>query len=729
MKPDISTIFQLFNGSRVFKIPFYQRSYVWGEKQWERFLSDMRGVGTQVKDYFLGAIILKQLTSGAKDVGDYKLVIDGQQRLTTISIFLKVLYLKLGQNKWFERRFIMPDDNMSLAIQHSHIDREDFEKIMRLTEFVENIDGVSNIILAYNYFAANLKVEKLNIDRVMHHVHVIDIVINELDDEQQIFNTINSLGVDLTTAELLKNHLFDEKSIPQYEKYWKPVFEKDEDCLRFWAAEMRKGRTMGRNVDVFLNAYLQIKVHEQGKNISATEKDEYAKSSALFSSYQHFIAAHFMGKEMDFVKDLTQYAHIYYETFTPDITDHTIPSESGLERVNFMIYAMDGTTMIPFVMYVMKNVQDEKERNKIFDYLEAYIVRRVICHKSSNNYSDLFSENLIGNGVQTVEDFVAYINEKDSSNALAMPDNQELLSGCLNTQHPNYRGLAILYMLESRLRNDSMLTTQLQKYSAYTLEHLMPQKWHDNWPLPDDIKESTRIHKIKTLGNFTIITQSLNSSIGNNKWSVKLTGNGKHKGLKEYASGLLTLKDTLLLPEWNEQTIDGRATWLAYKASILWPSQLPSDEAIEEPEFEEGVVTTTIVNEDEDVANVSYRDQTRYSLDGQNFLAKSYFVHEFVSRYIRKHPKITFEELKTIFPDSFLESKHRVRGLLFKKEDYDAWTRPDKAQRYGTTREGALLKTQVDGVEFYVNTQWTLTSVQHIIAIAKEDGFDVMIKL
>ena len=84
--------------------------------------------------------------------------------------------------------------------------------------------------------------------------------------------------------------------------------------------------------------------------------------------------------------------------------------------------------------------------------------------------------------------------------------------------------------------------------------------------------------------------------------------------------------------------------------------------------------------------------------------------------------------LKTIFNDSLLEPRHRVRGLLFKKNDYDAWERPDKPRRYGATRENAILQT-ADGVQFYVNTQWTKNSVENIIKIAREDGFRILVEL
>lgn len=726
MTPNKSTIDQLFNGARVFKIPFYQRSYVWGEKEWERFLKDMINVGQQREDYFLGVIILKQLVASTSQQGDYKLVIDGQQRLTTIAIFMKVLYGKLNQLKWFDRKFVMPDDDETLSIQHSHIDKVDFERVMRL-ETLEELDGNSNIIRAYNYFLKEVDAEKLNTDRLRYNVQLIDIIIDHNDNEQQIFDTINSLGVDLTTAELLKNHLFDEHSIDKYNQFWKPVFEGDDDTVEFWAADLLKGRVKQRNVEAFLSAYLQIKVHEPGRGISAQDKLEYARSNALFYNYKKFIANYYVGCEEEFIKDLTRYAKIFRNVFMPNIATTILPMEAGIERVNFLIYVLGNTTLMPYVMYIEKNTESEEEKTKMYEYLEAYVIRRLICTRSPKNYSDLFSENLIGNHAITYEKLVEYINQKDSSNALAMPNNSELLECALSEKHPNYRGLAILYLLESRMRNDQMLTTQLFNYRAYSLEHLMPQRWQQNWPLPLGMDSSERARKVCTLGNMTLITQSLNSSIGNADWTTKLNGRAKHQGLKAYARDLLTLSNTLSLNAWDEQTIEGRSTWLAYHASKLWPSALPEDESLQEPKLFEGILTSDIILE-EDPSNATKKDQTKYSFDGITFMHKSYFVHELVAKYIDIHPQITFTELKEVFKDSLLESRHRVRGLLFRKEDYDTWERPDKAIRYGAKREGALLQSG-DGVQFYVNTQWTQTSILNIIEIAKTENFDVIVKI
>ena len=108
----------------------------------------------------------------------------------------------------------------------------------------------------------------------------------------------------------------------------------------------------------------------------------------------------------------------------------------------------------------------------------------------------------------------------------------------------------------------------------------MPQKWAANWPLPANGDSEVRSHMIKTLGNFTMITQPLNSTISNEAWNVKLSGKNSKGGLKDYASGLLTLSNVLATTTWDEQSIENRSTWLAGQAARIWPSCLPSDASL-----------------------------------------------------------------------------------------------------------------------------------------------------
>lgn len=125
-----ATISGMFNGSRLLEIPFYQRSYVWGEEQWERFLGDMEFVTASKRPYFLGSIILKQESSGNtwSEVSEVRTVIDGQQRLTTMIVFFKALCAKIGAGKLFERDFIL--ETGTVALSHGRYDRDDFKKVV-----------------------------------------------------------------------------------------------------------------------------------------------------------------------------------------------------------------------------------------------------------------------------------------------------------------------------------------------------------------------------------------------------------------------------------------------------------------------------------------------------------------------------------------------------------------------------------------------------------------------
>ena len=208
----------IFNGNRILEIPFFQRAYVWGEEQWERLIEDMESITLSKQPYFMGSVIQKQRLVGAgRDVGDIRTLIDGQQRLTSLSIFFKVLCLKNNENSSFERLFML--EGKQLALLHNKNDIDSFQKIMKL-DSLENLEGNDSIVQAYDYFKDNINVETVDRQTILNNVMFVGIDLASEEDEQQIFDTINSLGVRLTTAELLKNYFFDRTKIDEYEEYW-----------------------------------------------------------------------------------------------------------------------------------------------------------------------------------------------------------------------------------------------------------------------------------------------------------------------------------------------------------------------------------------------------------------------------------------------------------------------------------------------------------------------------
>ena len=567
-------ITDIFNGGRLLKVPFFQRAYVWGEEQWERLLADMEFISKEYADeehgYFLGSIILKQeLGPVDSSVSDTRTIVDGQQRLTTIAIFLKVLYLQLNRDTQFRRKFCLDDDDETVAIKHSHIDCQDFEHILHLKQ-IENINGNSNIIKAYNYFKKNIKIEKLDINSILRNVLFVVIDLGANEDEQLIFDTINSLGVRLTTGELLKNYFFNESSISKYNELWKTTFDKDEECLNYWRQNMTTGRIKKDFSETFFYSYLQIKIQDPSLSLSSEAKQVYRRTEGLFNNYKTIIK----DKELDIniiIKEITNYGKLFKEAFDADITKCDIPSKADIKRICFIIFVLDTSTLFPYVMYILKNVLEIDERNAIFDFLECYIVRRIICNSKNNNYSDLFSENLIGNEINTLAKLKEYISTKTTDSSLAMPNDEKIKEAFKQITFNNKRALGILYLMESKLRDNKHHSLALRPFCDYTLEHLMPKKWKNNWGNPvAPYTEEMRDNAICTLGNLAMITSKLNTSISNANWIAKVNGNQRHGGLNTYATGIEILKTALTKTKWDEDEIIERAELLSNYAIQIW---------------------------------------------------------------------------------------------------------------------------------------------------------------
>ena len=287
------TINDIFNGSRVLEIPFFQRAYVWGEEQWERLLEDAENTCRSNEPYFMGSAILKQQPTGtSSNYGDVRTIIDGQQRLTTLSILLKVLCLKTGKMNLFDKRFRLDDD--SAVLKHNHNDIEAYTYIMDLTteEIIQKKDNVSR---AYEYFRKNVDPNRISFEAITNKMLFVVIDLSPEEDEQQIFDAINSLGVKLTTAELLKNFFFKRDDLQAYAVYWKDIFEKDEETKTYWDREITAGRFRRSFIDLFFYAYLQIKIQDATLGVTAEDKLQFSKVDKLFESYKKFIDKYYAG--------------------------------------------------------------------------------------------------------------------------------------------------------------------------------------------------------------------------------------------------------------------------------------------------------------------------------------------------------------------------------------------------------------------------------------------------
>ncbi len=591
MKADDEQINGIFKSGLLLEVPFYQRSYVWGEEEWARLLDDMTTMSLNREDYFLGSLILKTEQPDYGKESQYHLysgkaiVVDGQQRLTTLQILAKVIALKSGQMDKFKDIFYLSDEDLDqdvLSFIHNRYDKADFERVMDAESFEVMKENGSRVITAFNYFVKALKNEQspISLDKLKRHVKFVVIWLDNGEDEQQIFDTINSLGMRLTTAELLKNFFFSKEALETYKTHWEDVFESNNETKAYWDQEITTGRLKRSMIDLFFSAFLQL---EANKTTGVTEEDRrsYEKSERLFYSYRQFVKKYCNNDPGIIIYNLKYSAETFRELFDPSAIESKVGNDPGMDRMNVIIFGLQNSTIISYILYLRENIADDDVFDAMLGILEAYIMRRMIVRADTKNYNRFYSS-LIREGIVTPESLIERLNrETDSSTGL--PTNSEVKKSFREEKNlTSVQARGILYLLEASLR-DEKDSTELMGFDSYSLEHLMPQKWEANWPIKGgEAAKKNRYDILKTLGNLAIITQKLNTSVSNDSWDKKIEGHQKEgrkrakPGLRKCAVGLHTMEQPLAMKVWDEKAIHKRADWLYDKAQEIWKVS-PSD--------------------------------------------------------------------------------------------------------------------------------------------------------
>ncbi|WP_428224841.1 DUF262 domain-containing protein [Flavobacterium sp.] len=566
----------LNTGTNQYVIPFFQRPYVWLKEDCENLYEDVIETAkankiNPLKEHFIGTIITKNSSNSSQMAAKYDLV-DGQQRMTTFSLLIKALANNVDLNQP-NANFLFDNINNSLffkdaygevhyRIMHNRIDTIYFDKVLssdKNTNFTEP-EGKSNILDTYRYFLAKFSGlsndELLNYNNIiLHKFPAISMVLDAHDDEQEIFDTINSLGVKLTTSELLKNYVFSDKQTQDlYKTYWEDIFESDEETIKFWNTKKTAGRVYRENIDVLLYCYLLI---ETQKDISLEH---------LFKDYKNWLSGKSFQDKKTFLEGLKSYAEIY-ATFPSGTELNNLKFDDKEKRFFHVIENLNITTIFPLVLYIYKSVADETEREQCLELLESYLVRRNICRLTTKNYNNLFisiiksiketSETTIFEALKNTlhsykEDTNRFPEDTDVKNAFA--------NSILSNQHAKETLYIIaLYQVKTVLNDVTVLSA-----NSFSVEHMMPKKWEENWSkLETQEEKNARNYKLLTFGNLTIITKNLNSKLRNSAWSNKKTV------LQQYSSLPLTTKYTVL-EDWNESTINNRAEDLEAIALQIW---------------------------------------------------------------------------------------------------------------------------------------------------------------
>lgn len=553
-------ITDIFNRTRSLEIPFFQRTYVWSEENWSRFLDDMVEVEQNQRDYFLGSVILKQRHTGTdKKIGDIRAVVDGQQRLTTLVLFFKVLYDERDCPGRFKDTFY--NFGEKLTLQHNHNDQEIFEAIISgdVTDELRVKYDKNRVLGAFNFFLKNRElIAEIDPISLLTGVYFVGIDLGAEEDEQQIFDTINSLGVALSTAELLKNELFDREDLALYERTWKSVFESDEQCKQYWGGLITAGRTYRESIDLFLQSFLLIQ----------PGVPDDVRVEGLCESFKSYLKEEVTDRK-EFIEELTRCARLYRSSINPVWLEQEIDSQAAVERLNVVLLGLNTTTAIPYILYILRRVDSHDERDRMFRLVESYLMRRLICRETTKHYNKLFAS-FIRAGLDSYEALSERLTKSEEVTS-RFPSDDMLADGFLNSNLTNQQARVVLYVVEGSIRNDAKHSTALSGFTHYSLEHLMPKKWRNNWEPLEQEEALERDQVLRKLGNLSLLSSSLNTSIRDGDWQTKRSGKGKRHGLDHYAAGLETLAEDLSNESWTESHIRSRGQRLAEQAIEVWP--------------------------------------------------------------------------------------------------------------------------------------------------------------
>jgi len=566
-----------FQGTNQYQIPFFQRSYVWKKDNWEELWDNIleekqAHTAGQDSEHFIGTIIIKQKLSETLGINPFDLI-DGQQRLTTICVLLKAIQdsLENDANKNFINSlliFVDANGKQHIRLSHSKIDTKyfteiilsiDANKVLTYDDYKEDVvDKLNNIQKCYVYFKSKTKsldqTELMAITNiVLQKLPVIHMALSKEDDVQQIFDTINSLGIKLTTGELLKNYLFATKKVePFYNPYWEIVFEDDEDDVKFWNESKTAGRIPRTVIELFLHSFLTIK----------TEK--LSKLESLFKEYKAYLKDSTDNDKIIFAKELKEYAEIY-RNFPSDINLKEFAYADFEKRFFYLIDKLDINTVMPLVLYIYKNITDTNERRNIIETLESYLVRRTACRLTTKNYNNLFVS-IMGemkrNKVTTQTAFKQILlGYKDDTNV--MPTDAQFETAFSSSHIINKYAEGILFCITLYLNSHKYMDNNMLNNDNLSLEHIMPKKWRNHWNNPKVTDEAMRDHKLLTLGNLTVVKGKLNSSMRDAAW-VK-----KQKALQQFSTFKITT-DYINTTIWDENNITNRATDLLTYAKGIW---------------------------------------------------------------------------------------------------------------------------------------------------------------
>ncbi len=540
MKASETRLQSLIEGTKQYIVPLFQRAYSWDKKEWEVLWNDLVELCEMdnPRTHFIGSVVTMPTSSVPEGVAKY-LLIDGQQRLTTIFILLTLLRDKAKKSNQEE---LAEEINDTLLVnrykkgldyyklQPTQVDREPIQALIQS----RSISALNKIIVAYQFFERKLRQSGLDgqiLKKVISSdVSVISIVLDQDDDPYLVFESLNAKGRPLTQADLIRNYFFmkihtnEQETI--YSQYWEPM-----------------QTALGDNLTECIRHYLM----KDGTSVKQSDVYYFLKQRLL------------EGEPLKHLEELATFADYYQKLLNPEHEENR-----AIQKALLRLRQLEVTTSYPFLL----NCYHDYYRNKIsvidmvnvLKVIENFIIRRFVCNMPANTlnkvFPPLYSQIKSKNFSSLIEGLKAVLQTK------GYPKNSEFLlrlkdSKLYGNGDRAFKTRLVLEAIESFYEHKEQID-----FREITVEHIMPQSLTEDWKnaLGEDW-ETTHELLLHTLGNLTIT--KYNSELSNHNFEDKR---------KELASSHLEINRYIANQHsWTKESIEQRSEHLANIALLIWP--------------------------------------------------------------------------------------------------------------------------------------------------------------
>lgn len=612
-------------------IPVYQRNYTWEKENCNQLFDDIIYSIKNNRNHYIGSLVYVNLKKN-ENSDDIKIcsIIDGQQRLTTVMLLLKAIQSSINDKENIVSKKIeeniynkLCEERYKLKLKNVDGGNDDLEKV--LSGNIKGINDTSKIAINYKNFMAR-------IDEIVNHpdnnisyadllsginkLEIVETILEEDDDPQKIFESINSTGMNLTTPDLIRNFLLMGIVDPGIQK---------EYYRNYWLE--LENKISSENIEKFFYDFLIMK------------ESAYIKENKIYDKFKKY---YFDVNDKDYVfKEILKYGE-YYKLIVCCNSKMYSDKTNQLCQIFTII---SHNTIYPFLLRVcddFKDVQklydketmdllsdneidkykkEEEEFNNILELFNIYAVRRLICEVPSSSlrrfyaalYNKIFSKNDV-NKTKYYESCKAFLCTLKTDDA--MPDDN-MFRDSLYYKNIFKKSNILRYFFDLIENYGSKEKVDM---SDLTIEHYLPQTLNEAWKLDlgKDRAQDVYDKYVHTLGNLSIT--GYNSEYSNKKYSEK------KKAFKNYISDnkvkILKLNQELLdekIPKWDETQILNRANRMYKEIVKFFPYPTNIDNSLEFEKYYEYYFTDDNPDTDEADSSEQYFGNSNLKLYGYKY--------------------------------------------------------------------------------------------------------------